>query len=278
MSSAVGGDVHIGGSGTPLVLLHGASSSWRAWQRLLPDLEAHYTVFAPTLGGHRGGPPLSVPRRQVVPGIVDVLRRQLDEAGIDTAHVVGNSLGGWVALELARLGRARSVVGLSPAGAWRTPTDLRRIVRLFRIGVRLGEWGAVRRLCEFGWARKIVMRSATEHADRLTTAEVREIFEDMAGCVVLADLLDGASDAGPLAAFSRIDCPVRIVWGEHDRMLPFRRYGRPLLDAVPGAELVRLPGVGHVPMIDDPAGVAHTILEFVDRADREPNTGRKTDG
>ena len=70
----------------------------------------------------------------------------------------------------------------------------------------------------------------------------------------------------PSAAFNhfRLGCPVRIVWGASDRTLPFARYGRPLLSALDGAELVFLAGVGHVPMIDDPAAVAATITRFVD--------------
>ena len=56
-------------------------------------------------------------------------------------------------------------------------------------------------------------------------------------------------------------CPIRIAWGGRDRTLPFERYGKPMLEAVPSAELVMLPGVGHVPMSDDPELVARTILE-----------------
>jgi pimeloyl-ACP methyl ester carboxylesterase len=87
----------------------------------------------------------------------------------------------------------------------------------------------------------------------------------MAGCSVLTGLLAGARARGPIAAFDRIGCPVRIAWGTRDRMLPFMRYGAPMLGAVRGAELVLLPDVGHVPMIDDPTVTAHTILDFIDQ-------------
>ena len=106
-----------GGAGEPLLLLHGVTSSWRAWKPVLPMLEQHHDVWAVTMPGHLGGPPLPDGGFSI-DVVVDALIEQLDELGIDEdPHVVGNSLGGWAALELARRGRARSVVALSPAGA-----------------------------------------------------------------------------------------------------------------------------------------------------------------
>ena len=129
-----GPDVYRGGSGSPLVLLHGAAMSWRAWEPVLEPLGEYHRVVAPTLPGHRGGPawdadggPFTIDR------LVDGVCEQLDAEGIDTAHVVGNSLGGWVALELVRRGRARSAVAISPAGGWRSGWDLRRLLWSFRV-------------------------------------------------------------------------------------------------------------------------------------------------
>lgn len=115
----------------PVVLIHGATSSARVWDPLMPILSPTCQIFAPSLAGHRGGPSLITGPVPVVDRIVDDMCRQLDEAAIDTAHMVGNSLGGWVALELARRGRAKSVLALSPAGAWRSQRDLRRLLILF---------------------------------------------------------------------------------------------------------------------------------------------------
>jgi pimeloyl-ACP methyl ester carboxylesterase len=52
-----------------------------------------------------------------------------------------------------------------------------------------------------------------------------------------------------------------LVWGEQDRVLPFKHFGSPMVERLPGAELIRLAGVGHVPMYDDPARVADLILQ-----------------
>jgi pimeloyl-ACP methyl ester carboxylesterase len=61
--------------------------------------------------------------------------------------------------------------------------------------------------------------------------------------------------------------PIRVVWAERDRVLPFAHYGLPLLQRLPGAELVRTAGIGHVPMWDDPAEVARLTLEVTAAVD-----------
>jgi pimeloyl-ACP methyl ester carboxylesterase len=252
---------------SPVVLLHGATSSGRVWEPVLPELSAKHPVFTPTLAGHRGGPPLPAAPTRVVDRIVDAMCAQLDEAAIDTAHLVGNSLGGWVALELARRGRAQSVLALSPAGAWRSPRDLRRLLVLFRAGAALGRVNDMPNLAANKRVRRILLLLMAEHADRMTPAQVAATFEDIARCTALPEILDGARDNGPIKPVPDVGCRVRIAWGVKDRMLPFTRYGAPMLAAVPAAEFQLMSGVGHVPMIDDPALVANTILDFVETTD-----------
>jgi pimeloyl-ACP methyl ester carboxylesterase len=249
---------------SPIVLLHGATSSARVWDPLLPALREKHRVFAPTLAGHLGGPPLPAGSDGVVGRIVDATCRQLDEAAIDTAHVVGNSLGGWVALELARRGRARSVLALSPAGAWRSPRDLVRLLMLFRGAAALVRAKKVSDFAVRRRVRRVLLRLMAEHADRMTPAQAAAAFEDLAGCTVLTEILDGARDNGPIQPVADVGCRVRIAWSLNDRMLPFMRYGAPMLAAVPAAEFEFLPAVGHVPMVDDPVLVANTILAFVE--------------
>jgi pimeloyl-ACP methyl ester carboxylesterase len=60
-------------------------------------------------------------------------------------------------------------------------------------------------------------------------------------------------------------CPIRLVWGTHDRLLPMRGYSELWRRVLPGAEWVELEGLGHVPMFDDPDAVVRTILEVTDR-------------
>lgn len=112
---------HRGGSGSPLVCVHGLSDTWRSWELVLPALERRHDVLAVTLAGHAGGPPLAGAVTDDV--LADGVQRAMDEAGFETAHLVGNSLGGYVSLQLAARGRARTVVAFSPAGGWAEGDD-----------------------------------------------------------------------------------------------------------------------------------------------------------
>ena len=94
-----------------LVCLHGFTDTWRTWELVLPELERRHEVLAPTLPGHAGGPPLAAEISDAL--ITDAIERVMDGAGFETAHIVGNSLGGFVALQLAVRGRAASVVALA---------------------------------------------------------------------------------------------------------------------------------------------------------------------
>src|SRR3954469_19990145 len=102
----------------PLVLIHGFSGAAGIWEPLLPALREHHDVTAVTLLGHCGGGPFPDGVAPSFDALADGVERDMDAAGISRAHVVGNSLGGWLALELAHRGRALSVVALSPAGGW----------------------------------------------------------------------------------------------------------------------------------------------------------------
>src|ERR1700756_1357231 len=124
--------MHRGGTGQPLLLLHGIGAIWRAWSPVLPYLEPYHDVIVPTLHGHAGGPALGSEVAPSVEALVDGIESGLDRMGLQKVHVAGNSLGGWVGIELARRGRAQSLVLLSPAGAWRSA----RRIKVQSVGVR----------------------------------------------------------------------------------------------------------------------------------------------
>jgi pimeloyl-ACP methyl ester carboxylesterase len=258
------------GHGSPLVLLHGLTGSWRIWRPVIPLLSGHHDVFVPSLAGHHGGPVL--PNGASIAALTDALERTLDEAGLDTAHVAGNSLGGWLALELARRGRARSVVALSPAGAWASPRELRRISRMFLTAART----TPRVLPRLGWlvrrprGRRLLLRQVMERGDRIPAADAAELFADYAACSIVEELIATfGRDGGFRGDLVRAEVPIRIAWAAHDRTIPFAGYGRPMADLLPGAEITTLAGVGHVPMYDDPALVARTILDMTRPTDQE---------
>src|ERR1700709_357539 len=99
-----------------MVCLHGFVDTWRTWELALPALEREHDGFAPAVAGHAGGPPIV---GEIPDGVLaNAVERQMDEAGIETAHLVGCSLGGYVALNIPGRGRAKPVVAFAPAGGW----------------------------------------------------------------------------------------------------------------------------------------------------------------
>jgi pimeloyl-ACP methyl ester carboxylesterase len=102
------------GRGEPLLLLHGMGSSRRDFAPVAPELATSFEVVALDLPGSGLSPHLR--QRPTVAAITDAVEHTLDAEGLGTVHVLGNSLGARVALELARRGRARSVVAMAPSG------------------------------------------------------------------------------------------------------------------------------------------------------------------
>ncbi len=263
------GPHHREGAGTPLVLLHGMTGTWRIWKPVLSLLAEHHDVFAPTLPGHRGGPAIPDDAPLSIGTLADGVEDTLDAAGIERAHIAGNSLGGWLSLELARRGRAESVTALSPAGGWRAPEDLERTLDVIGAAVKAGSLlapvltPALRfSPLRFGHVRRLALASTMARGDQLPAGALRGMVEDMLECTALQLFADGLRPEAPFDGdMSGVECPVRIAWAKDDRTIPFERHGAPLLARIPQAELVLLPGVGHVPMFDDPDLVARTILE-----------------
>jgi pimeloyl-ACP methyl ester carboxylesterase len=269
------GSAHWGGSGTPLVLLHGLGATWRVWTPVLPLLEAHHAVHALTLPGHAGGPPLPEAVTPSVEALVDGVAAELDRLGIDRAHLVGNSLGGWISLELARRGRARSVVLFGPAGAWRSQGRLRALVGGMRVTFSLLRKLARRAdsVAQRRWVRRLLLARQVHDPDRVPPEDVADAIRSSVDAVVVAPVLRTIATAPFEVLSENPACPIRVVWAERDRIIPFAHFGAPLMDRLPGAELVRLPGIGHVPMWDAPGEVARLILEVTaarDAAGDEP--------
>jgi pimeloyl-ACP methyl ester carboxylesterase len=261
-----------GAAGEPLVLIHGFSSTRLSWEPVLEALERSHDVLAVTLAGHVGGPVLAGTPVSV-DALVDAVERDLDAAGFETAHVVGNSLGGWIALELAARGRARSVVALSPAGGWESGSRAeRRLQVLFTRNQKLAValLPRIDSLMRRPRMRRALLWQVAAHGERLGPAAAAQMVRDSAACPVYFELLEAILRDGPPRAFDGVRCPVLLAWGTRDRIIPSASYSQRLRDMLPDAEWLELPGLGHIPMGDDPELVARTIAEFVGRV-REPS-------
>ena len=239
----------------PLLLLHGITCSGSVWRRVVPFLEPSHSVNAFTALGHRGGVACTQ-RPARVAHIVDDVERFLDENALEAVHVAGNSLGGWVALELARRKRALSVCALSPAGTWDALPRGARTLLWLATSTRLSR-PLLPLLTRSKAFRHWALRDNAQHGERVTADEFMDLADDMLGCTVTTDLLSGSELLEP---FSTLSCPVTLAWSEHDRILPREDLAPIACQRLPGARYVVLPDVGHVPMMDDPQLVADTIL------------------
>lgn len=274
--------MHRGGTGQPLLLLHGIGAIWRAWSPVLPYLEPYHDVIVPTLHGHAGGPALDSEVAPSVEALVDGIEAELDRMGFEKVHIAGNSLGGWIGIELARRGRAQSLVLLSPAGSWRSA----RRIKWTSAGVRYSLRGLARysaradAIAKRPLLRWALLAGQVAHPDRVPR-ESLVTYIHASGQSPVVDPLMGVIHQRPVDPLpADRDYPVRLVWGNHDRVLPFKHFGLATMDRLPGAELIRLPDAGHVPMSDDPARVAELILEVtraVDRADSAAVSAQRGD-
>lgn len=254
----------------PLVLIHGLSSGGFAWKPLLADLAGDHEVVVIELPGHIDGEPLTQAGRFTVEALVDHCRAELDARGITRAHLVGNSLGGWIALRLGGEHRGRTVTCLAPAGGWGPRSRFGRALQLqFRIGyvlARLLCMTRLRGLLRFAAVRRALLSAMVTRPSALPRPQAEHAIASVAHCTALSSLL-GQSDAPRLRAPGPIDCPVLIAWSGRDRLLVSARVRRSLEAWVPEATVRTLPQVGHVPMSDDPVLVATTIRDFVSGAD-----------
>ena len=254
----------------PLVLIHGFTGTAGIWEPILPALREHHDVTAVALLGHCGGEPFPEGVAPSFSALADGVERDMDAAGIERAHLVGNSLGGWLALELGHRGRALSVVALSPAGGAEPGSRAdKRLEPYFRRTHRLLQFAGPRAeaLTKRPRLRKLVLRDIASYPERIPPRAAAEMVRSSYECPAYLELLEALIEGGPATDLSGIDVPVRLAWGTRDRILPLEDFSPRLLRLVPSAELVRLEGLGHCPQSDDPPGVARTILEVTARAE-----------
>lgn len=250
-------DHHRGGGGDPLVLIHGIGHTWRGWKPMLPLLERSFDVLAVDLPGFGRSPSLPPGTEPSPEALADAVERAMDDAGFDQAAVCGNSLGGWIALELARRGRATSVVAISPAGLQHERE--KGWGRSMLLGMRWAarnapapEWILRTRLGCILFAGPVVARPWRLDPDDFP--EVLRLFADAPG--FLATLPH--TFEGQPRGLNEIDVPVLILWGTRDVLL-LPRQGRRFERLIPGSELRYLKGLGHTPMSDDPELLAELV-------------------
>jgi pimeloyl-ACP methyl ester carboxylesterase len=255
------------GHGEPLLLLHGWGSSGRDFSAVLPALTERFEVLNVELPGSGRSPHLE--QRPTVAAITDAVEGTLDAAGVGRVHVLGNSLGARVALELARRGRARSVVAIAPSGlnVWPERVLQGAGMAMARIVGRTAApvIGPLSRSRVGRAALLLPMKARPWATSEEEGIGLREGFADSRDYwrtlfwALLVDVPRG---------MDRIDCPVLLVQGTADwiAMGQTVRY----LPLVPGSRFRPLLAAGHAPQSDRP----DTIVRLVERTARRAATTR----
>ena len=239
------------GSGAPLVLIHGLGATRAIWRPQIDRLAAERDVIALDMPGFGESPVLD--ETPTPWALAAAISRLLGELGVERPHVAGNSLGGWVALEMAKAGEVESVCLISPAGLWRRPlgprkVDSRRLAR--RLRPLLG--GLVRN----ERAREAMLRSTVGRPERVPLDDARAMIDAW----VTAPGYDAANAEMRRYVcedLDRVTVPTTIAWGELDRLVgPPRPERRP-----PNSRFIELEGCGHTPNWDAPDLIADLLLE-----------------
>ncbi len=258
-------DRYRAGSGEPLVLLHGIWESWHSWSPVLDRLAAEREVLAPTLPDHLGSPARDAGAAPTVETWANAVEADLDAAGFERPDIAGNSLGGWLALELAKRGRARTVVGVAPAGLF-TPDEGRAFAKKSRRDHRTVRMllPLARRLVRIRRGRRLLLADNCVDPARIPPVEAERLVAEFAHCDVAGQLAANMRADGTIAridGLEQVGCPVLILHPSGDRVLS-REHAERFLSELPNAELRELTGCGHTAMFDDPELVASEILRF----------------
>ncbi|HEX6586045.1 MAG TPA: alpha/beta fold hydrolase [Solirubrobacterales bacterium] len=251
------------GEGKPLLLLHSLGGSLIQWSPVLDALAAEREVVAVDMPGFGDSPELPP---QVEPSAANLATAVLDFydslALGEKPSVAGISLGGWVSVECARQGEARSVVALCPAGFWKgSPGGSNHAVaQARRVGRLAGPLIGPAMLTARG--RRRALGRFFHHPERLSPREAVKVAQ----AYVTAPAYPEASAlmrAGSVGELKGIKVPITIAWGEHDTLVRNRPLGDGILPR--RVRQLTLPGCGHVPTWDDPDLVARVILEGTER-------------
>jgi pimeloyl-ACP methyl ester carboxylesterase len=246
------------GEGEPLLLVHGLGLSWASWKPVLPLLTREHHVLALDLPGFGSAPPLQ-DRTPTVAVLTDAVEAELDRADLGRVHVAGNSLGGWIALELARRDRATSVVALSPSGLEAPPERVAVISMNELMRTRKVAAAPVAGLTTADLASRSAMLGGLHGRPwRVPASDARAEIRDFANAPGFHETLYATTGTRTATGLNDIHVPARICVGTRDLMLGALTAPR-FAAAVPGAQLIPLPGCGHVPMADDPELVADAI-------------------
>lgn len=253
----------------PIVMLHPFLCSQNVWSTVADQLAdtGRFECFAPTMVGHNGGLPASSWLMDTS-HLVDDVQRRMDELGWQTAHIVGNSLGGWVAFELERRGRARTLTAIAPAGGWsqHSRTKYETVLKFLLGGPALVAARLLGpRIIDLPFARRIATLPVSGPADGPSHPDLVALVDDATHCTAYVQLLVKTLRLPGLLELASVAAPAQLVLCEKDRVFPSPRATRYFIDHLPiNTQITRLEGLGHIPMLEAPGRITELIADFVD--------------
>lgn len=257
---------YVVGKGEPLLLLHGLGASKVTWFPVLTALAEHHRVISPDLPGHGAS---EKPRADYSPRFyARTVRHLLDEMGVEQPIVLGNSLGGRVALELALRSptRVRALALLDPSVPG---LRVRHVMGFTRVIPT--EFGAVPFPLRERWMALAIRRlfaDPTRLSDDAYAAGANEfirIYRDPRARMAFFSSLRHIVTERPesfFASLRRVKHRTLVVFGSEDHLVP-PRLGARLAQFLPNATFVVLPGVGHVPQFEAPARTLEILGDFL---------------
>jgi pimeloyl-ACP methyl ester carboxylesterase len=266
----------VAGSGPPVVLIHGMLNSSSHWQSVARRLATQHTVVAPDLIGHGDS---AAPRGDYSLGAhAAAIRDLLTAIGIERATIVGHSLGGGVAMQFFYQfpQRVERLALISSGGLGHEVGPMLRTAALpgtsallsLTIHPRLlaGIREAGGRMRARGMTSGAYLEAIARALWPLQNAGAREAFlQTLRSVIDVRGQRVSASDRLYLLE----SIPTLIVWGERDHTIPLK-HGRAAHRAMPHSHFRTLPRAAHFPNLEDPAGLAAALLEFIDATDPAP--------
>lgn len=222
------------GRGDPVLMIHGLSGSTRWWRPVVPAFAEHFRVYLINLPGFGA----AVPRGRLLPlaHLASWIEAWADEVGLSRVHVLGHSMGGYVAMRLAA----------------ETPRRVSRLVLVASAGIpvapRLGNYLVP------------MARASTVLAPAFLPVLAADAMRAGPWNLLRAAMDLQRQDARTL--LPRIEAPTLVVWGDRDVLVPLAA-ARILNSGIKGSRLAVIPGAGHVPMYDRPRELIDTILSFL---------------
>ena len=238
------------GQGPPLVLIHGVGGDADDWAFCIGPLSKTYRVIAlDLLGFGRSDKPCI---EYHIAGFVEILDRFLKGLGVERAHLLGGSLGGWIAASFALRfpGRVDKLVLADAAGVWGDITAL-------PIDLRVSTRDHMREVFEFVFHDRrmaspiLVDLAYQQHLERGDGYTIDSVLRNLhSGRERLDDVI------------GTLQTPTLIIWGQQDRMIPLE-VGQRLHQLIAGSKLAVIADCGHLPELEKPAEFVRLVQQFL---------------